>query len=178
MKKRHILLLLALWWLPLLIMGAWDNTLPSDATQWNSAAGQIRNNWDALETAFSVDLALDNWPRLLSSTTVAFNANADTTLYTVPSGKTCVLLCAVVVAGADAGTTDISIGQDGTETNFVSAITLSALDASGDAAILEPIMADPVAKIEAYSAGTVIQAKIENQAGGATNTVKLYGITY
>ncbi|MHC4389429.1 MAG: hypothetical protein ACYSX1_12605, partial [Planctomycetota bacterium] len=117
-------------------------------------------------------------PRCLSTTTVAFNANADTTLYTVPTGKTCVLLCAVVIAGADAGTTDISIGQDGIETNFVSAITLSALDASGDSAILEPVMADPVPKIEAYSAGTVIQAKIENQAGGATNTVKLYGITY
>ena len=173
----RVLLLLIVAWLPFII-GAWDNTIPADSTQWNIAAGEIRDNWDALETTFSVDLVLDNFPRMLSSTTVAFNADADTTLYTVPTGKTCVLLWAVVIAGADAGTTDVSIGQNAAETDFIPATTLSAVDASGDACILEPIMADPVLKIEAYTAGTVIQMQVSSQAGGATNTVKLYGITY
>ena len=36
--------------------GGWDNTLPADTTVWNVAAGFIRNNWDALETALGVDL--------------------------------------------------------------------------------------------------------------------------
>jgi len=47
---------------------------------------------------------------LLSTTTVAFNANADTVLYTVPTGKRCVLRHAVVVAGADAGITSAEWG--------------------------------------------------------------------
>jgi hypothetical protein len=75
MKKRHILLLLALWWLPLFFMGAWDNTLPSDATQWNSAAGQIRNNWDAIEVVLGVDLSMEGsafpWYEAAAPTTTA-----------------------------------------------------------------------------------------------------------
>lgn len=36
---------------------AWDNDLPSDAQSWNTAAGKIRDNWDALEVELGVDLA-------------------------------------------------------------------------------------------------------------------------
>jgi hypothetical protein len=76
---------------------------------------------------------------LLSATTVALNSNADTTLYTVPTGKRCILSHAILVAGADAGaTTTISIGQDGAETDFIPAMLLSNLDAQYDAVILEP----------------------------------------
>jgi hypothetical protein len=46
----------------------------------------------------------------LSSTTVALNANANTLLYTVPTGKRCVLCFAKVIAGANANSTDITIG--------------------------------------------------------------------
>lgn len=38
--------------------GGWDNTLPADNSAWNDAAGFIRNNWDALESAFGTDLDL------------------------------------------------------------------------------------------------------------------------
>ena len=116
---------------------------------------------------------------LLSSTTVAFNANADTTLYTVPTGKRCVLSHAIVIAGADAGaTTTLSIGQNTAETDFVGACTLSNLDAQYDAVILQPIMNSTPVKNKSYAAGTVIEAKVANQSGGATNTVKLYGTIY
>lgn len=116
---------------------------------------------------------------LLSSTTVAFNANADTTLFTVPTGKRCVLECAIAVAGADAGaTTQISIGQDGAETDFIPANTLSNLDAANDAVILQPIPNTTPLKGKSYAAGTVIQAQITNQSGGATNTVYLFGLLY
>lgn len=116
---------------------------------------------------------------LLSTTTVAFNANADTTLYTVPVGKRCVLSHAVIVAGTDAGaTTTFSIGQDGAETDFLAANTLSNLDAANDAVIVMPIPNTTPLKGKSYAAGTVIQAQITNQSGGATNSVYLFGFLY
>lgn len=115
---------------------------------------------------------------LLSATIVALNANADTTLYTVPTGKRCVLTHALLVAGADAGTTTISIGADGTETDFIPVNTLSNLDAQYDAVVLMPVPATTPTKTKSYAGGTVIQAQVTNQAGGATNTMYLFGILY
>lgn len=116
---------------------------------------------------------------LLSSTTVSLGANADTVIYTVPVGKRCVLSHAILVAGADASTTDISIGANGTETDFIPATDLANVDAQYDACKLEPIMATTsVPKIESYAAGTVIDAQVTNQAGGATNTLYLFGFLY
>lgn len=118
---------------------------------------------------------------LLSSTTVALNADADTTIYTVPTGKRCILSHAILVVGADAGTSDISIGQNGAETDFVGAIDLGNLNAANDAGRLAPVpvaAASSAAKEESYAAGTVIEAKVTNQAGGASNTLYLYGSLY
>lgn len=115
---------------------------------------------------------------LLSTTTVTFAADGDTQLYTVPTGKRCVLSHAIIVAAADCGTTDISIGANGAETDFVNAVTLSAIDAQYDACIVCPVPADPVAKIESYAAGTVIEIKVASHAGAAGNTVYLFGFLY
>lgn len=115
---------------------------------------------------------------LLSTTTVAFNANADTDLYTVPTGKRCILSHAIAVAGADAGTTTIAIGADGAETDFIPANTLGNLDAQYDAVILKPIPNTTPLKNKSYAAATLIQAQIASQAGGATNTVYLFGTLY
>lgn len=112
---------------------------------------------------------------LLSATTVSLAADADTTLYTVPVGKVCILSHAILVVGADASTSDISIGQNTAETDFVPATDLQHLDAANDAGILQPIPAIELLKVEAYAAGTVIEAKVTNQAGGATNTLYLFG---
>ena len=116
---------------------------------------------------------------LLSSTTVAFNANADTVLYTVPVGKRCVLSHVIVVAGADAGaTTTLAIGQAAAETDFVPANILSNLDAQYDAVILKPIPNTTPLKSKSYAAATVIEAQVASQSGGATNTVYLFGFLY
>jgi len=115
---------------------------------------------------------------LLSVTTVALNANAHTTLYTVPTGKRCILILAVLVAGADAGTTQVSIGANGTETDFIPANTLSNVDAQYDCAILMPVPNTTPTKTKSYAPGTVIEIAVTNQAGGATNTVYLYGTLY
>lgn len=115
-------------------------------------------------------------PSLLSTTTVSFAVNADTTLYTVPTGFRCVLHYVVVVANADAGaTTQLSIGADGTETDFVNAYTLSNLDAQYDAVILMPVPNSTPVQIKSYAAATVIQAQVTNQSGGTGNTIYLYG---
>jgi len=115
---------------------------------------------------------------LLSATTVSLAANADTTLYTVPVGKRCILSYGIIVAGADAGTSDISIGQDSAETDFVGVTNLDNLDAQYDAMLLAPVPSATPATLKSYAAGTVIQAKVANHAGGATNTLYLYGMLY
>ena len=118
---------------------------------------------------------------LLSATTVSLAADADTTLYTVPLGKRCILSHAILVAGADAVTSDISIGQNGAETDFVGAIDLGNVDAQYDACRLAPVpvaAAASAVKEKSYAAGTVIEAKVTNQAGSANNTLYLYGTLY
>lgn len=115
---------------------------------------------------------------LLSTTTVALNADADTTLYTVPTGKRCVLTHGILVLGADASTTDISIGQNGAETDFLAATDLGLINAQYDSCILQPIPAANVLLGKSYAAGTVIELQVTNQAGGATNTLYLFGFLY
>ena len=117
-------------------------------------------------------------PCLLSTTTVALNADADTAIYTVPTGKRCLLHHAILVAGADAGTTVFSIGSNGAETDFIPNNTLSNLDAAYDAVILMPVPNTTPTKTKSYAAGTVIDAKVSSQAGGATNTLYLFGTLY
>lgn len=116
---------------------------------------------------------------LLSTAVVAFNADADTDLYTVPTGRRCVLSHAIIVAGADAGaTTTLSIGADGAETDFIPANTLSNLDAQYDAVKVQPVPNTTPAKMKSYAAGTVIQAQVANQSGGTGNIIYLYGMLY
>ena len=38
------------------VYGAWDNQLPADNSVWNAAPGEIRDNWDHLETQFGVGI--------------------------------------------------------------------------------------------------------------------------
>jgi len=115
---------------------------------------------------------------LLSTTTVPLNANGDTALYTVPTGKRCLLHKAILVAGADAGTSDISIGANGAETDFVGVTNLDNVDAAYDSCLIAPIPSATPATLKSYAAATVIEAQVANQAGSATNTVYLYGTLY
>lgn len=139
---------------------------------------------DALQEAIRKQIDIqtpndDDTVKMLSKTNVAFNANGDTTLYTVPSNKRCVLSHAIVVAGSDAGaTTTVAIGQDTAETNFVPANTLSNLDTANDAVIIKPIPNTTPLKSKSYGPNTVIQAQVGAQSGGATNTIYLFGFLY
>lgn len=54
---------------------------------------------------------------------------------------------------------------------------LDNLDAENDAVILMPVPATTPAKIKSYAAGTVIEAKVSNHAGGRRAKMKkLYGV--
>lgn len=115
---------------------------------------------------------------LLSTTTVSFGADGQTTLFTVPSGKRCVLHAACVVAAADAGTTTATIGQVGALTDFLGTQTLSNLDAQYDSVWLMPVPAATPVKIKSYPAGTVVQMDVGAHAGSAGNAVYLFGFLY
>ena len=116
---------------------------------------------------------------LLSTTIVAFNADAHTVLYTVPVGKRCVLNSVCIVAAGDAGaTTAVSIGANGSETDFIPANTLSNLDAQYDSVWLLPIPNTTPLKGKSYAAGTVIEMAVATQSGAAGNTVYLFGFIY
>ncbi len=115
---------------------------------------------------------------LLSLTMLPLNADGDTTLYTVPTGRRCVLTKAILVAGADAASTDLTIGQDTAESDWLATTQLDNLDAEFDSALLMPVPAATEVGIKSYAAGTVIQANVANQAGGATNYLYLYGVLY
>ncbi len=115
---------------------------------------------------------------LLSSTTVSFGANGQTTLYIVPIGKRCVMTKAIVVAAADAGTTTITMGQVGALTDFLATNTLSNVDAQYDVAIVRPIPATTPLKSKSYAAGTVFQVDVGAFAGAAGNTILLLGMLY
>ena len=116
--------------------------------------------------------------RLLSTTTVSLAADAATTLFTVPAGQRLVLTKALLVAGADASTTDIEIGQTGAVADFLAATDLGLINTANDAAILQPIPGANVLLGKSYAAGVDILLTVTNQAGGATNTLFLFGFLY
>jgi hypothetical protein len=140
-------------------------------------AGQIE-----IVSSVAAHVATMSWATtemLLSTTTVSLAADADTTLYTVPSGKRCVLTKAVLVAAANAGTTTISIGGEAsTYADFIPTSTLSAIDAQYDVAILQPIPNATPVVTKSYAAATAIKAHVASQAGSAGNTLYLFGFIY
>jgi hypothetical protein len=115
---------------------------------------------------------------LLGEATVALNATGQTTLYTVPTGKRGILTHAVIVAGADAGASVVTIGQVGALTDWLAANTLDNLDAQYDAVILQPVPNTTPLKGKSYAAGTVIQIDVTTALGGASNAIYLFGFLY
>lgn len=136
----------------------------------------------------SVDLE-DSAISLLSSTTVSFAATGQTTLYTVPTGKVCIITEAHIIAAADCGETDITIGVTASWDNWAGAngiaggdIALDNLDAAGDMCIISPatFVATPAANnvLQRYTAAEVIKIDVTAANGSAGNTVKLFGYLY
>jgi len=118
---------------------------------------------------------------LLSETTLDVTSTGQTTLYTVPTGKRCVLHCAVVVCGSAASTTaTLTFGQVGTLTDFLDTQTMTNLAAQYDAVTCMPIPNATPVKTKSYAASTVIQVDVTTaDVDGMTDgTVYLFGYIY
>ena len=115
---------------------------------------------------------------LLTTVNLPLNADGNNTIYTVPAGKRCVMTKAILVAGAAAGGSTVTIGQAGALTDFLGTQTLSNLAAQYDTVILQPVPNATPVLIKSYAAGTVIKAVVGSQAGGATNSLNLMGLLY
>ena len=124
------------------------------------------------------DVVLLSGVQLLSVTNVPFDADGDTVLFTVPKGYSCLLDHVKIVAGADAVSTDITVGRAGTENDFIPTNQMDNLDAASDVVIIMPIPNTTPLTLKVYAAETVIEMNVANQAGGATNAVYLYGTLY
>lgn len=115
---------------------------------------------------------------LLSKITVTLAADGEQTVYTVPAGYRCFLTKAVLVVGADAASTDFTIGADGAETDFLNTQQCDHLDAENDMGVFTPVPNATAVLCKSYAAGTLIKFTVANHAGGATNTLFLYGVLY
>ena len=107
--------------------------------------------------------------------TVSLAGVAATTLYTVPTGFTCVIDHVDLILGADAGASVLTIGRSTALTDFLGAQTLSSLDADGDKTCLRPVPNATSVKEKTYAAGVIIQVAVTTGSGGATNYMILWG---
>jgi len=118
---------------------------------------------------------------LLSSTTLSVQSTGATTLYTVPTGKRCVLHHARVICGTAASTTAIiTFGQVGALTDFLGSQTMTNLAAQYDSVICSPVPNATPVKTKSYAAATIIQVNVGTaDADGSTDaTVMLFGTIY
>ena len=108
---------------------------------------------------------------------VDLNSVAFTNLLTVPSGKKLIVThVALRNLSADAASAIATLGQSGDKDDFLTAQTLSNLNAASKAAILQPIPnATPVAIVE-YTAGEIFGIDVTQAAGSAcTCTADVHG---
>lgn len=111
----------------------------------------------------------------ISSVTVAFNAVAATTLYTVPVGKLFIPVLVIIRAGADAALTDVTFGRSTAKTDWLGTMQLDNLDADGDCIKVETTNANPPNKSKTYAAGVLFQIDVTVAQGGSSNKVDLFG---
>ena len=115
---------------------------------------------------------------LLSVTAIAnLSTESETTIYTVPVGKTLILTKALLrVAGDVGGSCDVSIGRNGAETDFIASSDLDEANAAGDVMLLAPIPSvTQAAPLKEYVAGTLIKFDVINAGNAVVGTLYLYG---
>lgn len=108
---------------------------------------------------------------------VDLNSVAENTIYTVPTGKKCVLdHVRIRNISATCSSAQVTVGKDGAETDFLNTQTLSALNAGASTGILRPVPNATTVKGIEYVAGDVIIFDVSVAAGSScTATVELFG---
>lgn len=120
---------------------------------------------------------LESGDTLLSVTAIADLSSAtETTIYTVPVGKTCILTKALLRVAGDVGAScDVTIGQNGAETDFVGTTALDNADAAGDVVLIAPVPSATPATLKEYAAGVVIKFDVAVAGNAVAGTLYLYG---
>ncbi len=117
---------------------------------------------------------------LLSTTAITDMSDADIqTLFTVPTGKTCILSHAILEVSGDAGASGVlTIGSGASASDFVGTTNVDNLDADGDCILMMPVPSATPATLKAYAAATVISLDVATAANAVTGSLYLFGILY
>ena len=104
------------------------------------------------------------------------SSEIQTTLYTVPIAKTCLLDHAKIRVAGDVGANLVlTIGQVGALTDFVGTTNGDNLDAAGDAIRMAPVPSATPDTEKEYTAGEIIQIDVATAGNAVAATVYLYG---
>lgn len=103
--------------------------------------------------------------------------NSSTTIYTVPTGKKCVLdHVRIRNISANCTSATCTIGQTGALTDFLGTQTLSGLNAAASTGILRPLPNATTVKGIEYVAGNTLVFRVVAAAGvTCTATVEFFG---
>ena len=113
---------------------------------------------------------------LLSKTAIAdLSSEVETTIYTVPVGKTCILTEAWIKVAGDVGANLVAtIGQDGAETDWMT-INGDNLDADLDCTIIKPVASATPPTLKEYVASELIKFDVATAGNAEAATVYLFG---
>lgn len=114
---------------------------------------------------------------LLQKTSIAdLSVETETTIYTVPVGKTCILTEAWIKVDGDAGANGVfTIGQNGAETDWLATINSDNLDADLDCTIMKPVASATPPTLKEYVASELIQFDVATAANAVGCTIYLFG---
>jgi len=102
--------------------------------------------------------------------------NAETTVYTVPTGRTCILSHGWLKVAGDVGPNlVVTVGQNGDEDDWVGLTAASNLDADLDVIIISPVPSATPATLVEYVAGELIKFKVTTAGNAVAGTFYLFG---
>ena len=114
---------------------------------------------------------------LLSKTAIAdLSSVAETTVYTVPIGKTCILTESWLKVAADVGANlAFTVGQDGAETDWLDTQNGDNLDDPLDCTIFKPVASATPPTLKEYVAGELIKFAVTVGGNAVAGTYYLFG---
>lgn len=106
-----------------------------------------------------------------------FNVTTTTNLYTVPTGKEFTPFAVLISKSSGNMTTaTVSFGQTGALTDFLGTLTLTGINAAGDAGWCLPVPASTIVGIVTYTAGEIFAMDhVAAQGGAMTADVSVFG---
>ena len=114
---------------------------------------------------------------LLQKTAIAdLSSVAETTVYTVPIGKTCILTESWLKVAGDVGASlTFTIGKDTAETDWLNTQTGDNLNADLDCSIFKPVAAATPPTLKEYVAGELIKFAVTAGGNAVAGTFYLFG---